>query len=86
MNDHTSPSGQEAQVLNTLSQSQYIFSLGYVGLWALCSEFFLVWVIVALQVMLVSAAQQSESAICIHISPPSWSSHPPTPGHHRVPS
>ena len=30
--------------------------------------------------MLVSAAQQSESAVCIHISPPPWASLPhPTP-------
>ena len=29
--------------------------------------------------LLVSAVQQCESAICIHILPPSWSSLPPTP-------
>ena len=41
--------------------------------------------------MLVSAVQRSESTICTHISPPSWTSVPldpyPTPlGHHRAPS
>ena len=41
--------------------------------------------------MLVSAVQRSESTICIHISPPSWTSVPPDPhptplGHHRAPS
>ena len=30
-------------------------------------------------VVLVSVIQRTESAICIHISPPSWTSHPPTP-------
>ena len=31
--------------------------------------------------VLVSAVQQRESAICIHISPPSWNSIPPPPSH-----
>ena len=39
-------------------------------------------------VLLISAVQQCESAICIHISPPSWTSlpplHPTPPGHHRT--
>ena len=40
--------------------------------------------------MLVSAEQQSESALCIHVSPLSWTSLPPTPdrtplAHHRAP-
>ena len=39
--------------------------------------------------MFVSAVQQSESAIRIHIAPPSWASLPPLPhstppGHHRA--
>ena len=39
--------------------------------------------------MLVSAVEQSESSICIHISPLSWASLPSTPhptplGHHRA--
>ena len=42
-------------------------------------------------VVLVSAIQWSESAACIHIPPPSWTSLPPNPhatplGHHRAPS
>ena len=42
-------------------------------------------------VVLVSAVQQSESAICIHRSPPSGTPLPPHPhpihlGHHRAPS
>ena len=40
-------------------------------------------------VALVSAVKQSESAICIHISPPAGTSspspHPTLPGHHRAP-
>ena len=39
-------------------------------------------------VLLASAVQQCESAICIHISPPSWTSlqplHPTPLGHHRT--
>ena len=38
-------------------------------------------------VVLVSAVQWSESAVCIHTSPPSWASFPPwpLPSRHRVP-
>ena len=41
--------------------------------------------------MLVSAVQQSGSAVCTHISPSSWASLPPQPrpsplGHHRAPA
>ena len=48
------------------------------------------WSIIALNVMVVSAGQWSESAKHLHISPPSWIS-PPTPhpiplGHPRAPS
>ena len=39
--------------------------------------FFLIGVQLLYNVVLVSAVQQSESAICIHISPPSWTSLPP---------
>ena len=42
------------------------------------------WRIIALQCVLVSAIQHSESAMSIHISTPSWTSLPPHPwGHHR---
>ena len=30
-------------------------------------------------VVLVSAIQQSESAVCIHVTPPTWTSLPPLP-------
>ena len=54
--------------------------------------------IAALQIVLVAAIQRSESAVCIHMSPPSWICLPapphctppqPTltpPSHHRAPS
>ena len=34
----------------------------------------------------VSALQQSESAICMQITPPFGASLPPSLGHHRAPS
>ena len=42
-----------------------------------------------MNVVLVSAVQWTESALCIHISTPSWDSlphHRTPPGHHRAPS
>ena len=54
-----------------------------------CPLFFLIGVYLLYNVALVSAVQWSESTMCIHISPPSWTflSHPtPSPalGHHRA--
>ena len=40
------------------------------------TQFFFYWSIIALQCCVSSAAQQSESAIHIHISSPSWASLP----------
>ena len=55
--------------------------------------FFFIGVKLLYNVVLVSAVQWSESALCIPISPPSWTSllpnSPPPPphlGHHRAPS
>ena len=42
---------------------------------------FIYWNIIASQCVLVSAVQQRESAIGIHISPPSWTFLPPHPTH-----
>ena len=50
--------------------------------------FFLIGVELFYNVVLVSAVQQSESALCIHVTPPSWPSlqlpHPTHLGHHRA--
>ena len=40
-------------------------------------SFYLIGIYLLYNVVLVSAVQRSESAICIHISPPSWTSLPP---------
>ena len=45
------------------------------------------WGMLLYNIVLVSAVQWSESATCIHISPPSWTSpspHPTLLGHHRA--
>ena len=44
-------------------------------------SYFIFGVLLLYRVMLVSAVQWSESAICIHISPPSWAPHSPPPSH-----
>ena len=51
----------------------------------------LIKVLLLYNVVLISALQGSESAVCLHISPPSWTSstphthtHPTTPGHHTA--
>ena len=44
-------------------------------------SYFIFGVLLLYRVMLVSAVQRSESAICIHISPPSWAPHSPPPSH-----
>ena len=46
------------------------------------SLFFFIGIYLLYNIILVSAVQQSESAICIHICPPSWISLPtPIPSH-----
>ena len=45
------------------------------------------WNVIAYNVVIGSAVQRSESAVCIHISPLSWTScaaHPTLLGHHKV--
>ena len=54
------------------------------------SLFFFIGIYLLYNIVLVSAVQQSESAICIHMCPPLWTSLPtPIPstplGHHRAP-